>query len=327
MVPEEKLAAVSAVQNVTAHSHREKHFSDRLFFWFLRASGLGVLALLLSIGFFLFRASQPAIEYFGWNFLSSQNWDPVAKDFGALAVVFGTVVSSVLAMLIATPMSIGVALFLNELAPRSVARLAGFLVEMLAAIPSVVYGLWGFFLLAPWMRSTVQPFLGEYFGFDFFPIFLGPPYGVGMLTAGVILSIMVTPTVSSICREVFKAVPRANREAALALGATRWESMKVSVLRASRVGIVGAVILGLGRALGETMAVTMVIGNRTEISSSLFAPAQSMASIIASEYPEAAEKLHLAALAEIGLLLFGVTFVMNAIARLFVWQVKRRVKG
>lgn len=226
-------------------------------------------------------------------------------------------------MLIATPLSVGIALFLNELAPRRWATVVGFWVEMLAAIPSVVYGLWGIFLLAPWMRATVQPLLAKWLGF--LPFFQGPPYGVGMLTAGIILSIMVIPTVSSICREVFRAVPRANREAALALGATRWETMQVAVVQASKAGILGATMLGLGRALGETMAVTMVIGNRSEIAWSLFAPSQTMASVIANEYPEAAHALHLAALAEIGLLLFLVTFCMNLIARFFVWRVKGRL--
>jgi phosphate transport system permease protein len=324
LVPEEKAVSPPMASMVPARRAREKHLSDRIFFWTLRCAGLGVVLLLLLIGFFLFQASRPALAHFGWSFLTSQNWDPVSQEFGALAVVYGTVVSSLIAMLIATPMSIGVALFLNELAPRPFANLVGFLVEMLAAIPSVVYGLWGIFLLAPWMRATVQPFLAEYFGF--LPFFQGPPYGVGMITAGVILSIMVTPTVCSICREVFRAVPRSNREAALALGATRWESMKVAVLRASRVGIVGAVILGLGRALGETMAVTMVIGNRAEIALSLFAPSQTMASVIANEYAEASNELHLAALAEVGLLLFAVTFVINSVARVFVWRVKGQMK-
>lgn len=311
--------AVQAIP-VSTTRKREKHYADRVFFWLLRFAGVGVVLLLLCIGAFLYQASKPALQTFKWSFLTTQNWDPVSQQFGALAVVYGTVVSSVLAMLIAAPLSIGIALYLNELAPRPVARVVGFLVEMLAAIPSVVYGLWGIFLLAPWMRTSVQPFLGDWFGF--LPLFQGPPYGVGMLTAGLILSIMVTPTVSSLCREVFRAAPRTHREAALALGGTRWESMQLAVLKPSRVGIVGAVILGLGRALGETMAVTMVIGNRTEIATSLFAPGQTMASVIANEYPEASNTLHLAALAEIGLLLFVVTFVMNSLARLFVWRVK-----
>ena len=210
--------------------------------------------------------------------------------------------------------------WLTELTPglrvRGVGRAVGFLVEMLAAIPSVVYGLWGVFVLAPWLREHVEPFLGDTLGF--LPFFTRPFYGVGMLCAGVVLAIMITPTIASIVREIFSVVPRAQREAALALGATKWEMMKLSVLRASRGGIIGAVILGMGRALGETMAVTMVIGNRAEISSSLFAPSATMSSVIANEYAEAADKLHLGALIELGLVLFFVTFVINAIARVFV---------
>jgi len=224
--------------------------------------------------------------------------------------------SSILAMLMAVPVSVGVALFLNELAPRWLGKVAGFLVEMLAAIPSVVYGLWGIFVLAPIIRTTVQPWLQAHFGFV--PFFQGPAYGVGMMTAGIILGIMVTPTISSLAREVFRAIPRSQREAALALGATRWETMVIAVLRSSKPGIFGASLLGLGRAVGETMAVTMVIGNRSEISASLFAPSQTMASVLANEYAEASSSLHLSALIEVGLVLFAVTFVMNGFARLMI---------
>jgi phosphate transport system permease protein len=297
-------------------TRREHHWGDRLFSYFLRGPAFLLVGLLLSIGVFLTVAAWPAIERFGFRFFFSSEWDPTNELFGAVPFIFGTVVSSALAMMLSVPMSLGVALFLNELAPKRLARIVGFFVEMLAAIPSVVYGLWGIFALAPWMRTTVQPFLGEWFGF--LPLFGGPAYGVGMMTAGIILAIMVTPTISSISREVFKAIPRGQREAALALGATRWETMRLAVLRASKRGILGAVILGLGRALGETMAVTMVIGNRADISASLFAPAQTMASVIANEYPEASSSLHLAALAQVGLALFAVTFGINAIARLFV---------
>ncbi len=303
-----------------APGRKDRHLGDRVFFWLMALAGISVFALLALIGVFLFTASYPSIRTLGWSFIWSKTWDPNSGEFGALAFIFGTVVSSLVAMVIAVPLSIGIALFLNELAPRSVARVVGFLIEMLAAIPSVVYGLWGFFVLAPWLRTEVQPFLGEWLGF--LPLFSGPPYGVGMLAAGIILAIMVIPTISTLSREVFRAIPRANREAALALGATRWETMRLSVLKSSRVGMFGAVILGLGRALGETMAVTMVIGNSNEISASLFAPAQTMASIIANEYAEAIDVTHLSALAQVGLALFAVTFVINAIARLFIWRVK-----
>jgi phosphate transport system permease protein len=238
-----------------------------------------------------------------------------------LPVIFGTIFSSLIAVLIAAPLSIGIALFLTEVASPRVGRVFGFLVEMLAAIPSVVYGLWGIFVLAPWLRTTVEPALKSSLGF--LPLFQGPIYGVGMLAAGIILAIMITPTIASLSREVYNAIPQVQREAALGLGATRWEMMRLTVVKGGRAGVMGAVMLGLGRALGETMAVTMVIGNRFEISSSLFAPGTTMASIIANEYAEASSDAHLAALAEIGLVLFLITFFINAIAR-YVMQRRAR---
>lgn len=246
----------------------------------------------------------------------------MTEAFGAAPMIFGTVVSSLLALLLAVPVSVGVALFLTEVAERRLAGIAGFLVEMLAAIPSVVYGLWGIFVLAPWLRTSVQPTLKKYLGF--LPLFEGPPFGIGMLAAGIILAIMIVPTISAICREVFRAIPASQREAARALGATPWETIQLSVFRSSLLGIFGAVTLGLGRALGETMAVTMVIGNRPEIAASLFAPGQTMASVIANEYTEATGDLHLSALAGIGLSLFGVSLLINAVARFMVWRFKRK---
>jgi len=301
------------------------HLGDRVFYGSLRALGLGVLALLLGIAAQLVFLALPAIHKFGLGFFVSLDWDPVNESYGALAFIFGTLVSSLLALLISVPISVGIALFLNELAPRRVAGAIGFLVEMLAAIPSVIFGLWGIFVLAPWLRTDVEPFLASYFGF--LPFFQGPPYGVGMLAAGIILAIMITPTISAISREVFRAIPLSQREAALALGATRWETISMSVLKSSRSGILGAVILGLGRALGETMAVTMVIGNRIDISSSLFSPAQTMASVIANEYAEASSDLHLSALAFVGLSLFLVSFCINTLARLMIWQVEKKTGG
>jgi phosphate transport system permease protein len=295
---------------------RDVHFADWLFAWILKLTAVGLVLLLLFIALFLAHTAWPAIQKFGIHFIGTSLWDPVREIFGALPVIYGTLVSSLIAVLISAPLSIGVALFLNELAPPKIARFIGFLVEMLAAIPSVVYGLWGIFVLAPWLRTEVEPILGKYLGF--LPFFQGPRYGVGMLAAGVILAIMITPTIFSISREVFRAIPIHQREAALALGATRWEMMRISILNSAKSGVGGAIILGLGRALGETMAVTMVIGNRADISASLFAPAQTMASVIANEYAEATSDLHLAALVEIGLVLFAVTFMMNSFARLFV---------
>lgn len=310
---------------IPVQEKRELHYGDKVFALLVKLAAASLILLLGAIGVFLFWRAWPAISAFGWWFVVTSEWDPVRDVYGALPVIFGTVMSSLLAMVIATPLSIGIALFLNELAPRRLANFVGFLIEMLAAIPSVVYGLWGIFVLAPWLRTTVEPFLGKYFGF--LPFFSGPPYGVGMMAAGIILAIMVTPTISSISREVFKAIPRSHREAALALGATRWETMVISVLKSAKTGIMGAMILGLGRALGETMAVTMVIGNRADISLSLFAPAQTMASVVANEYAEATSSTHLAALAEVGLVLFLVTFFINAFARLLVWRLGKRVSA
>lgn len=301
------------------------HVGDRRFQWVLRGIAIAVISLLVLILLQLLHLSAPALSAFGWKFLTTQTWNPVRDVFGSGAFVFGTVVSSLIALVFSVPVSVGVALFLNELAPARMASALGFLVEMLAAIPSVVYGLWGIFVLAPWLRATIQPFFIIHFGF--LPIFRGPAYGVSMFTAGVVLAIMITPTIAAICREVFRAIPMSQREAALALGGTRWETIRISVIKSSRAGVLGAVILGLGRSLGETMAVTMVIGNRNEIAASLFAPAQTMASVIANEYAEATSNLHLSALAAVGLILFAVSFLINAIARFLVWKVKVKVGG
>lgn len=301
------------------------HPADRIFTWLVRMPSFLLFLLLVCVGFFLAKESYLAYQKFGVSFLFSKIWDPVAENFGALPFIFGTVVSSLLAVLLAAPLSIGVALYLNELAPKKIVPAVGFLVEMLAAIPSVVYGLWGIFVLAPWLRTSVEPFLGKYFGF--LPFFQGPPYGVGMLAAGLILAIMITPTIAAISREVFKTIPAIQREAALSLGATRWEMIRISVLKASWPGVQGGIFLGLGRALGETMAVTMVIGNRNDISWSFFDPGQTMASLIANEYAEASSEIHLAALAYIGLSLFVVTFSINALARLLVLRMNREKKA
>lgn len=301
---------------------RDVHAGDRLFFYLLRGLGLFILFLLGVFVVYFFQLSWPALKHFGVQFLVGQEWNPVTEVFGAAAFIFGTLVSSLLALLIAVPVSTGVALFLTELCPRRLATPIGFLVEMLAAIPSVVYGLWGIFVLAPWLRTTLEPVLARYLGF--LPLFQGAPFGVGMLAAGIILAIMITPTISAICREVFRSIPASQREAARGLGATQWETIQLAVIRSSRLGILGAITLGLGRALGETMAVTMVIGNRDEISFSLFAPSQTMASLIANEYTEATGDLHLSALAAVGLALFGVSLLINTLARIFVWQARKR---
>ncbi len=299
-------------------SKKEIHFGDRIFAGVLQTMSLGLPLLLLMIAIFLTIEAWPSITKFGFSFVYNSVWDPVQEEFGALPVVFGTIVSSLLAILIAGPISVGVALFLTELAPRWLSLTVGFFVEMLAAIPSVVYGLWGIFVLAPLMRESIQPLLAKWLGF--LPFFDGPAYGVGMLTAGIILAIMIIPTIATISREVFLAIPQIQREGALALGATKWEMIAVAVLKSARGGIAGAIMLGVGRALGETMAVTMVIGNNATISSSLFSPAQTMSSLLANEYAEATNSIHLAALIEVGLLLFAVTMTVIAIARIFVWR-------
>ncbi len=265
-----------------------------------------------------------SIRQFGFSFLTGRDWDPIKGHFGALAFIYGTIVSSLIALVISVPLSLGIAIFLVEQAPPVISRPITFLVELLAAIPSVVYGLWGIFVLAPFLRVHVEPHLAHWFGW--LPLFQGPITGIGLLTGGIILAIMVTPIISAVARDVLAAVPHAQREAALALGATKWESTRVVLVNGSP-GIAGAVILGLGRAFGETMAVTMVIGNRPQISASLFQPSYTLASVIANEFTEATADIYLSSLVELGLILFMVTFVVNAIARLLVWRVTRGTLG
>lgn len=285
---------------------------------------LCALSIFVIVGLIMFELilqSKLSLKEFGWQFFVRQVWDPVMGEFGALPFIYGTLVSSMLALLIAVPLGVGVAVFTTEMCPRWLRTPLSFTVELLAAIPSVIYGLWGIFVLAPLLRNYVQPWLARNFGWT--GLFEGPMYGVGMLAAGIILAIMVIPFITSITREVMMAVPQHQREAVLALGATKWETIRMGVLRNARVGIFGAVILGLGRALGETMAVTMVIGNRPEISKSLFAPGYTLASVIANEFTEATEDLYLSALVEIALALFIVTLIVNALARLMIWGVTR----
>lgn len=291
---------------------------DLLFRWFTWLTAAAILVLMGLMILELFRAAAPAIHAFGARFLYGTDWDPVSESYGTLPFIYGTVVSSFLALLLAVPLSLGVAVFLVELAPWWLRGPAGALVELLAAIPSVVYGLWGIFALAPWLREHVQPPLARWLGF--LPFFQGPMIGLGMLAGGVILAIMILPIVAAVAREALLAVPRSQREAMLALGATRWEMVWRAVLPYARSGLVGGVFLGLGRALGETMAVTMVIGNRPEISLSLFAPSYTMAAVIANEFTEATSDLYLAALVEVGLVLFLVTAVINALGRLLIWR-------
>jgi phosphate transport system permease protein len=294
---------------------------DRVYRGAITAFALGIPFLLCCIAVAVGAAGWPAFRAFGFSFLTSSRWDPVAGVFGAAPAIFGTVVSSFIALLIATPLALGVAIFLSEFAPSWLRQPVAFLVDLLAAVPSVVYGLWGIFVLIPLLREHVMPFLADTLGLGGTPLFSGPAYGPSMLAAGLILAIMVLPYISAVAREVLLAVPRSQREAALALGATRWEAVWGAVLPYARSGIVGGVILGLGRALGETMAVTMVVGNRHEISASLYAPGYTMASLIANEFSEATNDLHLSALMAVGATLFVVTLLVNAAARWLVWRV------
>jgi len=294
---------------------------DTIFATAMRLCGFAVVGLLGLIVYELVRGSQLSWHAFGWKFFAQSDWNPVEESFGALPFIYGTIVSSLLALIIAVPLSVGVAVFITEMCPVRLKGILSFLTELLAAIPSVIYGLWAIFILVPLLRAYVQPVLGQTLSWT--GLFTGPPYGVGMLAAGVILAIMIIPIISSITREVMTVVPQHQREAALALGATRWEMIRIGVLRNARAGIVGAVILGLGRALGETMAVTMVIGNRPEIAKSLFAPGYTMASVLANEFSEATGNIYTSALIEIGLALFFVTIVVNALARFMVWSVTR----
>ncbi len=291
---------------------------DTVFRALLRGAALVLIGLVVAMVVTMTITGWPAIRAFGLRFLYTSSWDPVQDEFGALPFIYGTLVSSFLALVLAVPLGLGAAVFLAELAPRWARGPVSFLIEILAAIPSVVYGLWGIFVLAPWLRVWVQPMLGRTLGF--LPLFQGPPYGVGMLAAGIILAIMVVPFITAVSREVLMAVPNTQREAALALGATRWETTRMAVLRYGKSGLIGAILLGLGRALGETMAVTMVIGNRPDISASLFAPGYTMASVIANEFTEATGDLYLSALIEVGLALFAVTVLVNALARVLVWR-------
>lgn len=350
-----------------AKSRREAHFADWVFHRLLTVLSFSVFLLVISLLWLLADMASPALKEFGLRFFMTNDWNPPLDEFGALPFVYGTLVTSFLALLLAAPISIGAAVFLSEIAPNWLAKVIGFLVEMLAAIPSVVYGLWGIFVLSPLMQMQVQPtltrflgpdtwfaliinhlfvaliypfvFVGHLFGWTTWTLtnvfevtgkvsnqlFAGPHFGVGILTASVVLAIMITPTIAAISREVFLTVSPSLKEAALALGATRWEMIRMSILQTCKSGMLGAIILGLARALGETMAVTMVIGNRNDITAKLMSPGQTMASVIANEYPEATD-LHLASLAAIGLALFAVSLLINMGARLVIWRVENGLR-
>ena len=300
---------------------------DAVYRAFTTSCALAIPFLLVLIAWAVLRAAWPALTEFGLGFLTSSEWDPRRERFGAAPMIFGTVVSSLLALLLATPLALGVAIFLSEFAPARLRQPVAFLVDLLAAIPSVVYGLWGIYVLLPLLRERVMPFVKDTLGLGDTLLFSGPAYGQSMFAAGLILAIMILPYISAVSREVLLAVPRSQREAALALGATRWEMIRDAVVPYARSGIMGGIILGLGRALGETMAVTMVIGNVHEISASLFAPGYTMASLIANEFIEANGDLYVSAIMAVAAVLLGVTLVVNALARWLVWRVAGRTGG
>jgi phosphate transport system permease protein len=298
---------------------RHKAWTDVMFRVVLTAFGLSVIVLVGGMMVQLTVAAMPAIQRFGASFLWMSRWDPVHNVFGAVTFAYGTVASSLLALLLAVPVSLGVAIYLAEIAPSGLSTALSFVIELLASIPSVILGLWGIFVMAPWLRTVVEPALGTALGW--LPLFSGPAYGIGLLAGGMILAIMLLPIVSSISREVLKAVPESQREAAFALGATRWEVIRVAVLPYARAGIIGAIILGLGRAIGETMAVTMVIGNRPQVAASIFQPAYTIAAALANEFSEATTGIYISALIELAAVLFVISLIVNAIARWLVWRV------
>jgi phosphate transport system permease protein len=311
------VAAIPAEEpSAPARMAPPSRLGDKAFEWLTLGMAMIVILLVFLIGWQLARGSSLAIQKFGFHFLVTSTWDPVAEQFGALPFIYGTLVSSLIALLIAVPLSIATAVYLTELAPLWIRQPLVSLIEMLAAIPSVILGLWGIFVMIPWLRDYPFPLLKKAFGWT--PFFTGPIYGPSMLAGGIIVAIMILPIITSVSREILRSVPNLQREAAYALGATRWEVTRIAVLSYAKKGLFGAVILGLGRALGETMAVTMVIGNTPQIAASLFKPGYTLASVIANEFTEATTDVYLQALFELGLVLFGVTIVVNLLAQLLL---------
>jgi phosphate transport system permease protein len=320
-IPESpRISLVNTAQKAPAWT-RKVFTLDVAFHGLMLGAALTVLAVVGLILSELLQRSSLAWQKFGFHFFAGSAWDPVAGDFGALPFIFGTIVSSILALVIAVPLALAVAVFVTEMCPKPLRKPISFATELLAAIPSVIYGLWAIFVLVPLLRVYVSPWLMKYFSWT--GLFSGPMYGYSMLAAGTVMAIMIIPIISSITREVLAVVPQHQREAALALGATRWEMIRIGVLKNARAGIIGAIILGLGRALGETIAVTLVIGNTPQIAKSLLAPGYTMASVIANEFNEATDSLYVSALIEIGLALFIVTVIVNILAQLLVWTATR----
>jgi phosphate transport system permease protein len=292
------------------------HFGDSAFKGLTFLMAVSVFVLIVMISYELASGSGIALREFGWRFLVSSDWDPVNEKFGALPFIFGTLVSSAIGLIIAVPLSIATAVYLTELAPLWIRQPLTIFIELLAAVPSVILGLWGIFVMVPWLRSHFFPLLQKYLGF--LPLFQGPIYGPSVFAGGIIVAIMILPIITSVSREILRSVPGLQREAAYALGATRWEVTRIAVLSYAKKGLFGAVILGLGRALGETMAITMVIGNSPQIAKSLFAPGYTLASVVANEFSEATTDTYLSALFAIGLVLLGVTVLVNAVAQLLL---------
>jgi phosphate transport system permease protein len=317
----------------TANAAKRARALDRLRAWddafrgLTFAAAIGVLALLSGVMISLVVGSLPAIRAFGFGFLVSERWNPVTEVFGALPAIYGTIITSFIAMLIAVPVGLLIAYFLTELCPQRLRQPIGIAIELLAGIPSIIYGIWGLFVFAPFLQDTLQPFLIDTLGNVplIGALFGGPPYGIGMLTSGLILAIMVLPFVSSISRDVFDSVPAVLKEAAYGLGCTKWEVVRHVVLPYTRVGVIGGVMLALGRALGETMAVTFVIGNAHRISASLLAPGTTISATIANEFTEAVGTLYTSALITLGLILFGITFIVLAAARYLLMRIERRI--
>jgi len=316
-----------AVDASRAHALNGLRSWDNVYRWLTRLAAIGVLAILGGVIVSLFIGSLPALREFGFSFLTEQRWNPVTEKFGALAPVYGTVVTSFIAMLIAVPVGLMIAVFLTELCPMVLRRPIGIAIELLAGIPSIIYGIWGLFVFAPFLQETLQPALITIFGNVpvLSALFEGPPYGIGVLTASLVLAIMVLPFITSISRDVFEAVPPVLKEAAYGIGCTTWEVVRYVVLPYARVGVIGGVMLGLGRALGETMAVTFVIGNAHKISSSIIAPGTTISATIANEFTEAVGDLYTSSLIALGLILFVITFFVLAAARYMLMRIERRI--
>jgi len=320
-------AAVLSAAASRAKALDRLRLGDRIFRLLTRAAALAVLAILGGVMVSLFIGSVPALREFGFSFLIEQRWNPVTEKFGALAPIYGTLVTSFIAMLIAVPVGLMIAMFLTELCPMWLRRPIGIAIELLAGVPSIIYGIWGLFVFAPFLQETLQPFLISTLGNVpiVSPLFEGPPYGIGVLTASLILAIMVLPFITSISRDVFEAVPPVLKEAAYGVGCTTWEVVRYVVLPYTRVGVIGGVMLGLGRALGETMAVTFVIGNAHKVSASILAPGTTISATIANEFTEAVGALYTSSLIALGLILFFITFVVLAIARYMLLRIERRI--